>query len=156
MKQNACCFTGHREIAPRQYFCVKYNLIKIVEQLYKQGVTEFYAGGALGFDTVAAQTVLAFKKEYSDIKLHLILPCKEQADKWPQTSKEIYNEILKQADDVTYVSEHYSKYCMQNRNRMLVDSSGICVCYLEKNFGGTAYTVNYAKKKNLQIINIIK
>ena len=43
---------------------------------------------------------------------------------------------------------------MFERNRKLVDMSTYCICYLTKATGGTAYTVKYAKKKNLQIINI--
>ena len=42
---------------------------------------------------------------------------------------------------------------MYKRNRHLVDNSGICVCYLTKDKGGTAYTVEYEKQKGLQIIN---
>ena len=39
----------------------------------------FYgAGGALGFDTLAAQTVLDMKKEYPQLRLILVLPCEDQ------------------------------------------------------------------------------
>ena len=40
-----------------------------------RGVTDFYNGGAIGFDMLCAKTVIALKAEYSDIKLHLLLPC---------------------------------------------------------------------------------
>ena len=43
---------------------------------------------------------------------------------------------------------------MQKRNRHLVDNSSICICYLTKPTGGTAYTVNYARRCSLQILNI--
>ena len=43
---------------------------------------------------------------------------------------------------------------MHRRNRHLVDNSGVCVCYLTKNSGGTAYTVNYAKKQGINVFNI--
>ena len=43
---------------------------------------------------------------------------------------------------------------MHKRNRHLVDNSSICVCYLTENKGGTFYTVEYAKSKNLKVINI--
>ena len=44
--------------------------------------------------------------------------------------------------------------CMYKRNRHLVDHSGICVCYLTKDSGGTAYTVRYARTHGLEIINL--
>ena len=43
---------------------------------------------------------------------------------------------------------------MQVRNRYLVNQSSKCICYLEKNTGGTKYTVDYALSKNLQVINL--
>ncbi len=44
--------------------------------------------------------------------------------------------------------------CIVKRNRHLVDYSSACICYLNKSTGGTAYTVEYAKKRGLQIINL--
>jgi hypothetical protein len=43
---------------------------------------------------------------------------------------------------------------MQKRNRHLVDNSSVCICYLTKPTGGTAYTVNYARRSGLQVINM--
>ena len=44
--------------------------------------------------------------------------------------------------------------CMYKRNRHLVDHSGVCVCYLTKDSGGTTYTVRYARAHGLEIINL--
>ena len=43
---------------------------------------------------------------------------------------------------------------MFKRNRYLVDHSSLCICYLTRQTGGTAYTFNYAKNKGIEIINI--
>lgn len=45
---------------------------------------------------------------------------------------------------------------MAKRNRHLVDNSSVCVAYLTQSGGGTAYTVEYANKHGLKIINIAK
>ena len=45
---------------------------------------------------------------------------------------------------------------MFKRNRHLVDNSSVCVCYLTKDSGGTAYTVRYAKEKGLEIVNLVQ
>ncbi len=42
---------------------------------------------------------------------------------------------------------------MFKRNRHLVDHSGVCVCYLTKERGGTAYTAQYAQRQGLEIVN---
>ncbi len=125
-------------------------LIALIEQDY----CHFGVGGALGFDTLAAQTVLRLRERYPQIRLILVLPCRSQTGGWSQADIDIYEEIKRRADKVTYTSENYFRGCMQKRNRHLVDNSSICICYLTKPTGGTAYTVNYARRSGLRIINI--
>lgn len=127
---------------------------KTIINLIDRGIRFFGAGGALGFDTLAAQTVLRLKKKYSDIKLILVLPCLTQARGWPTEDVEEYERIKAQADKVIYTAQEYTKGCMHKRNRHLVDHSSVCVCYLTKDNGGTAYTVDYAEKRGLEIINL--
>ena len=52
------------------------------------------------------------------------------------------------------VSRQYTRGCMHERNRHLVDNSSVCVCYLNRESGGTAYTVRYARERGLEIINL--
>ena len=126
------------------------TLIKCIEK----GYCFFGAGGALGFDTLAAQIVLELKKDYPQIRLILVLPCHNQTRGWDEKDIATYELIKGKADKVVYTSDDYFRGCMQKRNRHLVDCSSLCVCYLKESKGGTAYTVEYAKKKSLQIINI--
>ena len=53
-----------------------------------------------------------------------------------------------------YVASTYGPGCLFERNRRLVDGSGICLCYLTAETGGTAYTVRYARKQGLPVINL--
>lgn len=105
-------------------------------------------------DSIAAQTVLRLQKKYPQIKLILVLPCVSQADRWAPADKMTYYEIMKQANKIVYTSQIYTKDCMFKRNRHLVNYSSACICYLNRSTGGTAYTVDYARKCGLQIINI--
>lgn len=148
------CFTGHRKIPPKRIDTLARRLKTVIIELIENGYIYFGAGGALGFDTLAAQTVLNLKTDYPQIKLILVLPCISQADAWSFEDKSMYESIKNNADKVVYTSRDYSKGCMYKRNRHLVDNSGVCVCYLTENSGGTAYTVEYAKRKNLLVINI--
>ena len=114
----------------------------------------FVAGGALGFDTLAAQTILKLRTQYSQVKLILVLPCETQTRGWPEEDVRIYEEIKKAADKVRYTSVEYTRGCMHKRNRHLVDHSGVCVAYLTESRGGTAYTVDYARKNGVPVINL--
>ena len=83
-----------------------------------------------------------------------MLPCRSQTRGWRQSDIEEYNHILEQADKVVYTSEDYFNGCMQKRNRHLVDGSSLCIAYLTKGTGGSAYTVKYAENNGLTVINI--
>lgn len=157
MKKNeTCCFTGHRKLPKEQYAEIEKVLEKRIIELIKKGVRYFGAGGALGFDTMAALTVLKLKERYSHIKLILVLPCKNQTEKWQQKDIDMYEYIKSKCDKYVYTSQYYYNGCMQKRNKHLVDNSGYCICYLTNENSGTAITVNYAKKKNLMIYNIVE
>lgn len=156
MYHKICCFTGHRDIPPEQFQRIAGRLEETVRELTGQGVDGFWAGGALGFDTLAARTVLRLREEYPHIKLFLALPCLSQTRGWKCGQVQTYEAIKESADEVVYVSREYTRGCMHQRNRYLVDHSGVCVCYLTKDTGGTAYTVEYARKKGLSVINLGK
>lgn len=156
MINQTCCFTGHRRIPLDQLESVTQRLRDAVIASIKDGYLYFGAGGALGFDTLAAQTVLNLKKDYPQIKLILVLPCKTQARGWKQEDIEEYNRIMKAADKVVYTSQDYYSGCMHKRNRHLVDNSSRCICFLNEKTGGTFYTVNYASEHGLMIINTAK
>lgn len=153
LKEHTVCFTGHRKIPPEQRAEVVRRLKKTIIELVNDDYRYFGAGGALGFDTLAAQVVLRLKSDFPQIKLILVLPCVSQAEGWSQHDKEVYESIKERADKVVYTSREYSKGCMHKRNRHLVDHSSVCVCYLKEITGGTAYTVEYARSKNLRVIN---
>ena len=154
MKEKTCCFTGHRELPEEQLPQLRNALFKVIARLAAQGITRFACGGALGFDTLAAQMVLVVKEAFPQIQLLLVLPCKTQDKYWPKEDQEIYREILARADRVVFVSETYIQGCMQKRNRLLVEGSSVCVCYCTKKQGGTVYTLNYAQQKGLKVIHL--
>lgn len=43
---------------------------------------------------------------------------------------------------------------MQQRNRWLVSSSSVCLCYLTRKVGGVWYTVLLSIRRGLSIINL--
>jgi len=149
-----CCFTGHRKIASEELARLPLLLERTLERLIREGVTVFRAGGAIGFDTLAALSVLEKKETYSQIRLELILPCKDQADRWSAKSREIYEYILRSADSVTVLRERYTAGCMQERNRRLVEGAHRCVAFCRNGEGGSAYTVAYAKRNGVSVINL--
>lgn len=153
-RENTCCFSGHRIINNEEIPSLCAALEDSIESLILKGVTHFVAGGALGFDTLCAKAVLYLREKHPEISLTLILPCRDQARLWTDSRRALYEDIKRQCDFIIYISDTYTNGCMQKRNRALVDTSGHIICYLKNNKSGTAYTVNYAREKGLNIINL--
>ena len=157
MAHKTVCFTGHRHIP---YYDREDLLVSLRAEVKRQilsGARIFRAGGALGFDTMAAQTVLELRRVSPQIELELILPCPSQTDGWQEQDKRIYNEILAQADRACYVSQFYFNGLLQLRNRKLVEGSDVCIAYLRGSHGGgTAYTTALAIRSGLEYINLFE
>ena len=147
-------FTGHRSIDAKTQDQIAFVLDYLLKTMVNMGVTTFYAGGALGFDTLAAQAVLRLKDSFPHIKLMLVLPCKKQTRFWNPEDIEVYDYILNKADGVEYIANNYTSTCMHERNDRLVELGDIGVAYLEYSGGGTAYTVNRALNQDKEIINV--
>ncbi|MBQ7900398.1 MAG: DUF1273 family protein [Clostridia bacterium] len=149
-----CCFTGHRAIAaalqPKVSACVEETIKKLIDK----GFTTFISGGAIGYDMLAASIVLRLKTKYPQIRLIMALPCKDQHVKWAPFIQQSYKHILSCADEIIYLSEKYCTGCMHLRNRFMIDNSSLCIAYMTRRTGGTAYTVKYAAEKGIEIINI--
>ncbi len=149
-----CCFTGHRiiKITPELVQRLKDTIIELIEQ----GVNDFYDGGAIGFDMLCAETVIALKAEYSDIKLNLLLPCppEEQVKGWNKAQVKRYNNILQAADSVAVLSGHYTNDCMKLRNKRLVELADCCICYCTNPRSGTGQTVRMAREEGIDVINL--
>lgn len=153
MREKACCFTGHRKFTPD--IRLQKRLEEEMIRLISRGVSYFGCGGALGFDTFAAMTVLRLREPYPHVKLILVLPCPEQDRYWGAADQALYESIKARADKIVYASDRYDRFCMRKRNCMLVDGSSHCICYLNEAKGGTAFTVRYARKKGLEILNLL-
>lgn len=144
-----CCFSGHRVL--KKDFNVD-KLTAVVDKLISNGYRTFLVGMAWGFDLKVFEVLLT-KKNYN-IDIIACVPCKEQSTYFKKEEKQKYEDFLKQADKVVYVSNEYFDGCMQKRNRYMVDNSSILVAYIYSNIGGTKNTVSYAEKQGKNIIKI--
>lgn len=149
-----CCFTGHRAIKAEKRLPLVTLLDKTLLRLYKEGYREFRAGGALGFDMLAALRVLTLRERCPDARLVLYLPCRDQAREWRAGERMLWQDIKEKADAVHFLSDTYVSGCMHARNRALVDGSDLCIAYLTENRGGTLYTCSYALKNGVELLNL--
>ena len=153
-EQNTVCFTGHRHIDRERIPEIRRRLKAAISRCYEQGCRWFICGGALGFDTLAAEEVLAFRDGHPDTGLFLAIPCANQSSYWSASDRRRYEAIRDSADEELVLAPSYFKGCMHVRNRFMVRHSAFCICYLKQFEGGTGYTVRYALSVSREVINL--
>lgn len=149
-----CVFTGHRMIPEGERGRLHRRLVGAVEDLYGEGYRTFCAGGALGFDRMAADTVLALRQKHPDLRLLLMIPCRDQAARWSAADREVYERQLRDADEVQVLSERYFDGCMRERNRQMIAIASVCVAYVTSSYSGSAQTVRMAEARGVPVIHL--
>lgn len=153
-RSDTVCFTGHRHIASAKLDELTSRLDEMLEALYRRGFCNFISGGAIGFDILAAERVLALREKHRDVKLILALPCSDQSSRWTERDCRRYERMLYFSDETHVLSPTYYEGCMLTRNRFMVDHAALCLCYMEKMKGGTLSTVAYALNANVPVVNL--
>lgn len=112
-KCEAVCFTGHRNV--KETIELKSALTKQLLALIEDGATDFYAGGAVGWDMLCESSVIDLREHFSHIKLHIVLPSllKSRPINGAKTKKRVSAAAVG-ADTVRVCSEHYFNGCMKN------------------------------------------
>lgn len=151
---SACSFSGHRVIEAGKLAEVRDRLERAVAYAYGRGCRTFYAGGAIGFDTLAARMVLMYRITHPDLRLILLLPCIDQSEKWSDRAKDAYDFLLANADEVVYTADTYTKTCMKERNFALASKCDILICYVTHGASGASQTASFAKKMGKEVYNL--
>lgn len=163
-KEKTVAFSGHRsERLPQTEEARKkleQGVYDEIDQAIKDGYDTFLIGACYGFDLMCAQQVLYRKrvlKQGDPPKIRLIaaVPYEEQAAKWSEADRELYYNTLAECDDVVTLNTHYKQGCFYERNRWMVDRASRLICYYDGGNSGTGHTVDYARKKGLEIINLL-
>ena len=148
-------FTGHRWYDSSRKHSVRKKIEECVREAYRNGITNFISGMAIGFDLLAAEVVLSLRHECPAITLTAVLPFREQASRFNELNRCRYYKCLSQADDIVILSNDYTAKCYLERDRFMVEHSSLLIaCYDGRNRGGTFWTVNYAARTGKNVINI--
>ncbi len=136
------------------YLHFRKTLYKVICRMAELGYTDFVSGVAMGFDTWVAEDVLRLKAERRSVTLECAIPFPTQADRWSERDRFRRERILAAADSVVTLSPTYAKNAFFLRNRYMVDGADAVVCCYDGKTGGTAYTIEYAKRLGKTIIQI--
>ena len=156
LRLHRCCFTGHRpekmELGEKE---IKSLLEKAIDEAIADGYVTFITGMAMGTDIWAAEIVLERKKMNKDLHLICALPHPNFESRRSMTEKMKFNKILKNADIVKEINDHYFTGCYQVRNEWMVDRSNLVIAVFNGQKSGTKNTVDYAFRKGIGVINVL-
>ena len=162
MKTKKCAFTGHRPKglgypeSDERCDALKRLLRLLVRRLIQeQSVTHFISGMAQGVDQYAAEIVLERKKRNNELHLICALPHPNFESRRSMTEKMRFNKIIKNADLVKEINDHYFTGCYQVRNEWMVDKSNLVIAVFNGQKSGTKNTVDYAKRKDIRVVNVL-
>lgn len=150
------CFTGHRTIEATKVESLKTQLHEIIENLYKEGHRSFYCGMAIGFDLLAAETLIGLKASYPDIHLTACIPFIGQESRYSAIDQKRYHKALTSADTHIIISHSFSKQSYLLRNIYMLEHSSIVIAYFDCSTkkGGTYFTYNKAMQMGKEVRNI--
>lgn len=155
MRQETCCFTGHRDLPLNLLPAIRRQTAEAVKRLIVGShVRYFGVGGAIGYDALATEVLFELKKVYPPIRVVLVYPFEGFTNRWSMEQKASFTKLLPLYDKRVCVAEKASKEAYLMRNRHLVDGAAYCIAYCTRDSGGTAYTMRYAKKQGIYTKNI--
>ncbi len=158
----AACFSGHRpdklpfllSVDHPQRTQLARGVERAVADACAEGIGEFICGMAHGFDLFCAGLVLDMRRDGripAGVRLVCALPFRGHAyaGEWGK----LHTRSLAVCDESFAVSDGYVPGCYHARNRAMVDRSEALICCHDGSEGGTSYTVEYARKKGLRVVN---
>ena len=145
-----CCFAGHSKLYGVEEIYEK--LLAVIENLVNtEGINEFWVGNYGAFDRLCAGAVRKLKEKYPQICLALVIPYLTSEI---NENKELYRRGY---DDILIADMPQNtpqKIQIIKNNEYMANNAQILVCYVKHSFGGAAKTIEYARKRQIRVLNI--
>ncbi len=153
MKDNTCCFIGHKTIQETEE--LKEQLRQVIERLIMgEGVHTFLFGSKSRFNDLCLETVTGLKQQYPHIKRIYVRA------EYPVIDKAYRSYLLQFYEDTYYPDStvNAGRAAYVERNRQMIDQSQFCIIYYDNaqapthRKSGTKLALDYAVKQKKIII----
>ena len=142
-------FCGHRDFVETAE--AENQLTMFLEKYARENVRLVcYNGGYGNFDYFAAKCVQRMQEQYSNIRNCLVLPYIDQPflDRIAVFTNRFDETIYPPLENVP------RRYAIIRRNEWMVDSADVVIACVKYSWGGAARTLEYARRKKKNIIQI--
>ena len=121
----------------------------LIKEIGKNPTCKFYLGGYGDFDSLCLRTLRELKTIFPNIELLFITPYLDSNYSKLELAKYYYDDII-----FPPIESVPRKFAILKRNEWMVDSADLVIAYVKYSWGGAAKTLEYAKRKKKQIINL--
>lgn len=135
-------FCGHRDTYLSEFLNKKFD--KILIDLIENGADKFLFGGYGRFDIIAAEKVYNLKKIYPHIHSVLVIPYLNRKNFC------IYYDCT----EYPPIENVPLRFAISKRNEWMIQQANTVIAYVNLTFGGAAKTLDYARRKEKNIINL--
>ncbi len=155
MKENTCCFIGHRTINETEE--LRNKLSATIEKLITDEKADtFLFGSKSRFDSLCLEIVSKLKEKYPHVKRIYVRA------EFPVIDDDYAAYLLKLYDNTYYPEKikNAGRAAYVERNFEMIDNSRFCIVYYNEETApktrksGTRIALDYATKKGAQIIFI--
>jgi len=145
-------FFGHRQI--EDALRLEKALEEIICRLLREKeYVEFLVGRDGDFDQLVSSTVKRCKRKIGEYNSALVwvlpYPTAEYLN-----NEEAFHSYYDEIEICEASASAHFKAAIQIRNRAMVDRSHLVVFFVERKHGGAYQTLQYAKKKDIPIVNL--
>ena len=144
-KSRTAVFIGNRDYYKIDKKMIENAIINAIDS----GIDTFLNGGQGFFDKTCALILHGLKPRYPHIRSILVIPYR---DFWI-FNKDVFDEIIYPFEERIEPLLTY-KTAIPLRNRVLVESAGLAICYVKRVGGGSWKTLQLAKQQGLRIIDL--
>ncbi len=138
-----CTFFGHSECYGLDAAVVR----GAIEALIKQGITEFLVGNHGQFDGMVFSCLQNLSKDYPEISYSVALA-------YLPTHRQEYDLYMGHSFYPEGQELGPAKFAIERRNRYMIASADICLCYVNHAFGGAYKFTCMARRSGLRIFNL--
>ena len=121
----------------------------LIKEIRKNPTCKFYLGGYGDFDSLCLRTLRELKTDFREIELLFITPYLDKNYSKLEFAKYHYDDVI-----FPPLESIPRKFAILKRNEWMVDSADLVIACVKYSWGGTAKTLEYAKRKKKPIINL--
>lgn len=131
------------------YFIREELIEQAIACAVNMGIKVFLNGGQGHFDITCASVLHRMKNRYPSLRSYLVIPYHN----FNSFDKDLFDEIIYPFEEQQDTYFFY-KRAIPERNKYMVEKSSVAISYVHRS-GGASRTLDYAKKRNLIIIDLI-